>query len=128
MKYKAGDYLAVLPINPPASVRRAMRRFGLAVDAHLEITTTASGTTTLPVDRSVPASDVLGSYVELSQPATKRVSAHILSYKSFNPLFPLVAFFFFFETHVQYSLTRFARRTSTFWQSTPTTRQPRKSS
>ncbi|KAK1998807.1 cytochrome P450 [Colletotrichum falcatum] len=70
MTYTAGDYLAVLPINPKESVHRAMRRFHLARDAHLSIKT--DGPTSLPVDGSVPASDVLSSYVELSQPATKR--------------------------------------------------------
>ncbi|WYZ44923.1 hypothetical protein EsH8_VIII_000239 [Colletotrichum jinshuiense] len=70
MTYTAGDYLAVLPINPKESVYRAMRRFHLARDAHLSIKT--DGPTSLPVDTSVPANDVLSSYVELSQPATKR--------------------------------------------------------
>ncbi|KAF6828429.1 bifunctional p-450-like protein [Colletotrichum plurivorum] len=70
MTYTAGDYLAVLPINPKESVHRAMRRFRLARDAHLSIKT--DGPTSLPVDTSVPANDLLSSYVELSQPATKR--------------------------------------------------------
>ncbi|KAL0944912.1 bifunctional p-450-like protein [Colletotrichum truncatum] len=70
MTYTAGDYLAVLPINPKESVHRAMRRFHLARDAHLSIKT--DGPTSLPVDSSVPANDLLSSYVELSQPATKR--------------------------------------------------------
>lgn len=74
MTYSAGDYLAVLPINPRETVYRAMRRFRLARDAHLEITTTtAGGTVALPTNSSVPAYEVLASYVELGQPATKRV-------------------------------------------------------
>ena len=71
MAYSAGDYLAVLPINPRETVHRVMRRFGLGRDAHLEITT-EGGATTLPTNSSVPANEVLSSYVELSQPATKR--------------------------------------------------------
>ncbi|KAM0548780.1 hypothetical protein ACHAPJ_009776 [Fusarium lateritium] len=69
-QYKAGDYLAVLPINPQEVVRRVLRRFKLPMDAHLEIS--SSTPTTLPTDTSVSALDVLSSYVELSQPATKR--------------------------------------------------------
>ncbi|KAH6884403.1 cytochrome P450 [Thelonectria olida] len=70
MTYQAGDYVAVLPINPQESVHRAMRRFKVARDAQLEINT--NGPLALPVNTSVPAYDILSSYVELSQPATKR--------------------------------------------------------
>ncbi|RMJ16074.1 hypothetical protein CDV36_004236 [Fusarium kuroshium] len=69
-QYTAGDYLAVLPINPQEVVRRALRRFKLPMDAHFEIS--SSTPTVLPTDTSVSALDVLSSYVELSQPATKR--------------------------------------------------------
>ncbi|KAL8388716.1 hypothetical protein RB599_010054 [Gaeumannomyces hyphopodioides] len=68
--YAAGDYLAVLPHNPHPVVGRVMRRFNLAWDAHVSIQ--ASGPTTLPTNVSIPVSDVLNSYVELGQPATKR--------------------------------------------------------
>jgi cytochrome P450/NADPH-cytochrome P450 reductase len=70
-QYKAGDYLAVLPINPHEVVRRVLRRFRLPMDAHLEIL--GNTPATLPTDTLVSAMDVLSSYVELSQPATKRV-------------------------------------------------------
>lgn len=69
--YTTGDYLAVLPHNPKEAVSRAMRRFNLAWDSHVIITT--SGPTTLPTDTSIPVSNLLTSYVELGQPATKRV-------------------------------------------------------
>lgn len=69
-RYTAGDYLAILPLNPKVSVERVMRRFHLAWDAH--ITISAHGPTTLPTGLSIPVNDVLGAYVELSQPATKR--------------------------------------------------------
>ena len=75
MSYSAGDYLAVLPINPRENVHRVMRRLRIARDAHLEITTNGGGPTSLPVNSSIPAVEVLGSYVELSQPATKRVGS-----------------------------------------------------
>ncbi|KAI1866757.1 uncharacterized protein JN550_007304 [Neoarthrinium moseri] len=68
--YIAGDYLAVLPHNPKQTVARAMRRFHLAWDSHVSIQ--ASTVTTLPTGGSLPVSEVLSSYVELSQAATKR--------------------------------------------------------
>ncbi|KAF2667506.1 cytochrome P450 [Microthyrium microscopicum] len=68
--YEAGDYLAILPINPKEVVQRAMRKFELAWDSHLSIE--AVGPTLLPTDSTTPASDVFGAYVELAQPATKR--------------------------------------------------------
>ncbi|KAI6497010.1 hypothetical protein PoMZ_05916 [Pyricularia oryzae] len=68
--YSAGDYLAVLPVNPKSTVERAMRRFGLAWDAH--VTIRSGGRTTLPTGAPVSAREVLSSYVELTQPATKR--------------------------------------------------------
>jgi cytochrome P450/NADPH-cytochrome P450 reductase len=71
MTYKAGDYLAVLPFNPKKTVARVFRRFQLSWDAALKIH--SEGPTTLPTDATVSAADVLGAYVELSQPATKRV-------------------------------------------------------
>ncbi|KAF2638095.1 NADPH-cytochrome P450 reductase-like protein [Massarina eburnea CBS 473.64] len=70
MTYSAGDYLAILPLNPKENVARAMRYFGLAWDSVL--TMKSAGPTTLPVDTPCPASDILGAYVELAQPATKR--------------------------------------------------------
>ncbi|KAI6370608.1 hypothetical protein MCOR25_004152 [Pyricularia grisea] len=68
--YSAGDYLAVLPVNPKSTVERAMRRFGLAWDAY--VTIHSGGRTTLPTGTPVSAREVLSSYVELTQPATKR--------------------------------------------------------
>ncbi|KAF2468655.1 cytochrome P450 [Lindgomyces ingoldianus] len=70
MTYSAGDYLAILPINPKQSVSRAMRYFGLAWDSMLTIS--SAGPTTLPTNAPISASDVFGAYVELGQPASKR--------------------------------------------------------
>ncbi|SPO06415.1 probable bifunctional P-450:NADPH-P450 reductase [Cephalotrichum gorgonifer] len=68
--YEAGDYLAVLPLNPEKTIHRVMRRLEIPRDANLSIS--SSGHTSLPVDVSVPATHVFGAYVELAQPATKR--------------------------------------------------------
>ncbi|RAH41205.1 bifunctional cytochrome P450/NADPH--P450 reductase [Aspergillus brunneoviolaceus CBS 621.78] len=70
MSYTAGDYLAILPVNPRKSVHRVLRHFHLPWDAHLTISTKAR--TPLPHDVSLPATHIFGSYVELAQPATKR--------------------------------------------------------
>jgi cytochrome P450 / NADPH-cytochrome P450 reductase len=71
VRYSAGDYLAILPLNPRDIVLRVMRRFQLPWDAH--ITISADGRTSLPTDVSVSANDVFSAYVELAQPATRRV-------------------------------------------------------
>ena len=102
MTYKAGDYLAILPINPKATISRVFSRFGLSWDATLKIS--SDRPTTLPTDVAISAADVLGAYVELSQPATKRVSY----------IFP-------FTSH--YKLTQL--RTFKLWLKPPTTRTPR---
>lgn len=66
LSYTCGDYLAILPFNPPELVERVMKRFSLSPDSSLRI---EPGTaTTLPVDRWISARDLLAGYVELSQP------------------------------------------------------------
>ena len=71
MTYRAGDYLAVLPVNPKESINRVMRHFSLSWDSH--ITIGSDRWTALPTGSPVPVFEVLGAYVELAQPATKRV-------------------------------------------------------
>lgn len=70
MSYSAGDYLAILPLNPKENIHRAMRHFGLSWDSMLTIS--SAGPTTLPTDTPISAIDVFGAYVELAQPASKR--------------------------------------------------------
>lgn len=70
VSYEAGDYLAVLPMNPREIVGRVFRRFKLSWDAMLTIK--GNQATLLPMGSPTSASDVLSSYVELSQPATRR--------------------------------------------------------
>ncbi|CAK7265075.1 hypothetical protein SEPCBS57363_001399 [Sporothrix epigloea] len=76
IKYSAGDYLAVLPFNRQASIMRTMRRFRLPWDAHITVHAPkgSDAQTNLPINTPLPAYGVLGAYVELGQPATKRVS------------------------------------------------------
>ncbi|TKA82890.1 hypothetical protein B0A55_01178 [Friedmanniomyces simplex] len=70
MTYRAGDYLAVLPLNPSETVHRVMLRFSLSWDALLQIDSKSN--TTLPTEHPISAYDLFSAYVELSQPATKR--------------------------------------------------------
>jgi cytochrome P450 / NADPH-cytochrome P450 reductase len=72
MTYRTGDYLAVLPLNPAAAVDRALSEFELAYDAQLVIHANVHTGTHLPTDTPVTAGELLSSYVELGQPATRR--------------------------------------------------------
>lgn len=70
--YRTGDYLAVLPLNPAAVVDRALARFDLSYDATTVVRVGAGAQTFLPVDTPVTAGELLASYVELSQPASRK--------------------------------------------------------
>ncbi|KAJ1303515.1 hypothetical protein OPQ81_011700 [Rhizoctonia solani] len=70
MTYQAGDYLAILPSNPPEYVRRVLARF--KVSPEQEIILSANGPTTLPTGKPVSVSEVLSGFVEIGQVATKR--------------------------------------------------------
>ena len=70
MKYRSGDYLAVLPTNPPENVDRVLRRFGLSYDAQLMIHRADSVQTFLPTGQPVMIGELISSYVELGLAAT----------------------------------------------------------
>ncbi|KAE8361545.1 cytochrome P450 [Aspergillus caelatus] len=70
--YRAGDYLAVLPLNPPETVRRVMKRFRLPWDA--TITINPSTPTSLPTGVALSVNDVLSGMLELGQPVTGRAA------------------------------------------------------
>ncbi|KAI7188379.1 cytochrome P450, partial [Hortaea werneckii] len=76
MSYRAGDYLAVLPINPRETVHRVAQRFNLSWDAMLTISSKSN--TALPTDEPISANDLFSAYVELSQPATKRAVSMLI--------------------------------------------------
>ncbi|OJH40378.1 bifunctional cytochrome P450/NADPH--P450 reductase [Cystobacter ferrugineus] len=71
MTYRAGDYLAVLPRNPGVSVERALRRFGFTPDSQIIVHKEGARLTALPTDYPIAVSELLTSYVELGQPATR---------------------------------------------------------
>lgn len=70
--YECGDYLAVLPMNPDKIIRRILAHFQLPWDATINFKENTHST--LPTGKALSVYDVLRSYVELSQPATKKVS------------------------------------------------------
>lgn len=72
MSYETGDYLSVLPLNPGESVRRVLMQFSLPGDA--VVTIKNGGSATLPTNKPLSVFDLLKGFVELSQPATKKVS------------------------------------------------------
>src|SRR4029450_1088321 len=71
MQYKAGDHLGVLPRNNINLIRRVMLHFGLDAGSYLTITPTGDSHTHLPPDEPAPLLGVLGSCVELQDPATR---------------------------------------------------------
>ena len=71
MSYRAGDYLAILPLNSSKIVKRVMKRFGLPWDARIHIK--EGQNTILPTGREMSVFDLLSAYVELNQPATTKV-------------------------------------------------------
>jgi len=71
MTYRAGDYLAVLPLNHSKIVKRVMNRFSLPWDAKIHIK--EGQNTVLPTGREMSVFDLLSAYVELNQPATIKV-------------------------------------------------------
>ena len=76
MPYRAGDYLAILPLNSSKIVKRVMNRFGLPWDARIRIK--EGQNTILPTGREMSVFDLLSAYVELNQPATTKVRFHSL--------------------------------------------------
>ncbi|KAF2012918.1 hypothetical protein BU24DRAFT_494834 [Aaosphaeria arxii CBS 175.79] len=76
--FEAGDYLAVLPINPNSTVSRVFRRFKLVRDATILIQ--GNPATLLPMQGPTSASDIFSSYVELSTPATRKDILRIAMY------------------------------------------------
>ncbi|KAF7300597.1 hypothetical protein HMN09_00944900 [Mycena chlorophos] len=67
VSYTAGDYLAVLPLNPASSIKRVMDHFALPLDGVMTIRSSSSAT--LPLNEPIRITKLLQGYVELAQPA-----------------------------------------------------------
>ncbi|CEL62386.1 NADPH-ferrihemoprotein reductase [Rhizoctonia solani AG-1 IB] len=78
MSYQSGDYLAILPSNPPEYVRRVLARF--KISAEQEIVLNVNGPTTLPVGKPVSISELVSGFVEIGQVATKRNVSTLLEH------------------------------------------------
>ena len=72
LHYKAGDYLAILPENPPLNIQRALKRFHLKGDEKIIIRKNTDTLTFLPTGFPITVKEVLANYVELAQPATRK--------------------------------------------------------
>ncbi|KZT19446.1 fatty acid hydroxylase [Neolentinus lepideus HHB14362 ss-1] len=70
MSFRAGDYLAILPVNPGELVKRAIAHFGLSPEE--EVTISSSSPSTLPLNKPINILSLLSGYVELSQPASTK--------------------------------------------------------
>ncbi|KAI0819916.1 fatty acid hydroxylase [Trametes gibbosa] len=80
MTYRAGDYLSILPHNPPRDVHRVVSRFALS--AEQQIVLASEGPTSLPVGKPINIFSLLSGYVEISQPATTRDLRSLLAVES----------------------------------------------
>ena len=69
--YQAGDHLGVLPRNNINLIRRVMLHFGLDAGSYLTIIPNRGNHTHLPTDEPAPLLGILGSCVELQDPATR---------------------------------------------------------
>jgi cytochrome P450/NADPH-cytochrome P450 reductase len=85
MSYRTGDHLAVLPENAPEQVERAARRFKLDLEETVLIRRLREEQSTLPLDRPVKVRTLLGLYVELSAPATRRDLQLLAKYTACPP-------------------------------------------
>jgi cytochrome P450/NADPH-cytochrome P450 reductase len=74
MTYRAGDYLAVLPINPMGVVNKVISHFALQHDDKITLKSGKANRNNLacPLDEPVSVTELLLHYFELSLPATKR--------------------------------------------------------
>jgi cytochrome P450/NADPH-cytochrome P450 reductase len=72
VSYRAGDHLGVIPRNAEALVARVAARFGLEPAASIRLRLPGGRKTFLPVDQAVRVAHLLGDYVELQDPATRK--------------------------------------------------------
>jgi len=70
--YRAGDHLGVLPRNGEPVIARVAARFGLDLAASIRLRLGGARKTFLPIDRPVRLSRLLGDYVELQDPASRK--------------------------------------------------------
>lgn len=72
VSYRAGDHLSIVPQNGAALIARAMRRFGFAPGAHVELTAAEGRRAALPTGEAISVHRLLADYLELQLPATRK--------------------------------------------------------
>jgi cytochrome P450 / NADPH-cytochrome P450 reductase len=75
--YRTGDHLAVLPVNDPALVDRAVKLLGADPDSLLSIRAARPGRGALPIDRPLTVWELLSNHLELQDPATAEQIARL---------------------------------------------------
>ncbi|MDE4084431.1 bifunctional cytochrome P450/NADPH--P450 reductase [Planococcus maritimus] len=69
--YQEGDHLGVLPENSKELVERVLTRFGLKGEEHVVLKGNSGRANHLPTGQPVQLEQLLASYVELQEPATR---------------------------------------------------------
>ncbi|HYC64112.1 MAG TPA: NADPH--cytochrome reductase, partial [Reyranellaceae bacterium] len=72
VSYRAGDHLSVVPQNGAALVERAIKRFGFAPGAHVQLEAAEGRRASLPVGEAIAVHRLLSDFVELQIPATRK--------------------------------------------------------
>ena len=85
LSYRTGDYLGVVPRNPPDLVQRVLTRFGLKDETSLLIRNNVPARTQLPLDQPVTAGALLRDYVELQDAATRAQIQVLAGYTACPP-------------------------------------------
>ncbi|WP_371018154.1 bifunctional cytochrome P450/NADPH--P450 reductase [Pseudalkalibacillus sp. JSM 102089] len=69
--YQEGDHVGILPQNSDNMVNRVLERFSLNGHDHVLLTGDSGKAAHLPTDKPVKLQELLSSYVELQEPATR---------------------------------------------------------
>lgn len=69
--YQEGDHVGILPQNSDEMVNRVLERFSLNGQDHVLLTGDSGKAAHLPTDKPVKLQELLSSYVELQEPATR---------------------------------------------------------
>jgi cytochrome P450/NADPH-cytochrome P450 reductase len=72
VSYRAGDHLSIVPENGAALVDRAIKHFGFAPGAHVELHAPEGRRAALPVGEAIAVHRLLSDFVELQIPATRK--------------------------------------------------------
>ncbi|KAK0729220.1 cytochrome P450 [Apiosordaria backusii] len=82
VQYRSGDYLAIQPFNPRDSIRRVLNRFGLHPDDLITVTGTTKEHLKSESGGPISVFELIGTRVELANPASQRQVAHLASLSS----------------------------------------------